>query len=61
MMCATLTIPDPLGNSAGAPLGGAILSSTGGNWVAVSLYSGSLQIIGGLVLLYGMLYSSLRL
>ncbi|PIL25838.1 MFS general substrate transporter [Ganoderma sinense ZZ0214-1] len=40
------------GNSAGAPLGGAILSATGNNWVAVSLYSGSLQIVGGLVLLY---------
>ena len=48
---------DPLrldtGNSAGAPLGGAILSATGGNWVAVSVYSGTLQIVGGLVLLYG--------
>ncbi|KAM5532504.1 hypothetical protein V8D89_013791, partial [Ganoderma adspersum] len=40
------------GNSAGAPLGGAILARTGGNWVAVSVYSGSLQIVGGLVLLY---------
>lgn len=46
------------GNSAGAPLGGAILSATGGNWIAVSTYSGSLQIVGALVLLYGMLYSS---
>ena len=41
------------GNSAGAPLGGAILSATGGNWLAVSLYSGSLQIVGAGVLLYG--------
>ncbi|TFK92180.1 MFS general substrate transporter [Polyporus arcularius HHB13444] len=40
------------GNSAGAPLGGAILSATGGNWLAVSLYSGSLQIVGATVLLY---------
>ncbi|KAM5533514.1 hypothetical protein V8D89_012851 [Ganoderma adspersum] len=40
------------GNSAGAPLGGAILSATGNNWVAVSVYSGSLQIVGALVLLY---------
>ncbi|TBU30999.1 MFS general substrate transporter [Dichomitus squalens] len=40
------------GNSAGAPIGGAILSATGGNWLAVSLYSGSLQIIGATVLLY---------
>ncbi|KAI0758964.1 MFS general substrate transporter [Fomes fomentarius] len=40
------------GNSAGAPLGGAILSATGGNWLAVSMYSGSLQIIGASVLLY---------
>ncbi len=43
----------PSGNSAGAPLGGAILSATGGNWLAVSLYSGSLQIVGATVLLYG--------
>lgn len=42
-----------VGNSAGAPLGGAILSGTGGNWTAVSCYSGGLQIIGATVLLYG--------
>ncbi|KAI0651160.1 MFS general substrate transporter [Trametes meyenii] len=40
------------GNSAGAPLGGAILSGTGNNWTAVSCYSGGLQIIGATVLLY---------
>ncbi|KAI0830271.1 MFS general substrate transporter [Trametes gibbosa] len=40
------------GNSAGAPLGGAILSGTGENWTAVSCYSGGLQIIGASVLLY---------
>ncbi|KAI0742918.1 major facilitator superfamily domain-containing protein [Daedaleopsis nitida] len=40
------------GNSAGAPLGGAILNATGGNWLAVSVYSGSLQIVGASVLLY---------
>ncbi|KAL1943186.1 hypothetical protein VTO73DRAFT_4261 [Trametes versicolor] len=43
------------GNSAGAPLGGAILSGTGGNWTAVSCYSGGLQIIGATVLLYARL------
>ena len=56
--CAILTtsvyhLSAHTGNSAGAPLGGAILSATGGNWVAVSVYSGTLQIVGGLVLLYG--------
>ncbi|KAI0772442.1 MFS general substrate transporter [Trametes elegans] len=40
------------GNSSGAPIGGAILSATGGNWTAVSCYSGGLQIIGATVLLY---------
>ena len=47
-----LTLPPP-GNSAGAPLGGAILSGTGNNWTAVSCYSGGLQILGATVLLYG--------
>lgn len=42
-----------LGNSAGAPLSGALLNATGRNWLAVSLYSGSLQIVGACVLLYG--------
>ena len=60
--CAILTtsvyhLSTHTGNSAGAPLGGAILSATGGNWVAVSVYSGSMQIFGGLVLLYGRLRS----
>ncbi|KAI0354277.1 MFS general substrate transporter [Trametes cingulata] len=40
------------GNSAGAPIGGAILSASGGNWFAVSCYSGGLQILGATVLLY---------
>ncbi|KAI0659615.1 MFS general substrate transporter [Cubamyces menziesii] len=43
------------GNSAGAPLGGAILSGTGNNWTAVSCYSGGLQILGATVLLYARL------
>ncbi|RPD63373.1 MFS general substrate transporter [Lentinus tigrinus ALCF2SS1-6] len=40
------------GNASGAPVGGAILNATGNNWLAVSLYSGSLQIVGATVLLY---------
>ncbi|KAI0327335.1 MFS general substrate transporter [Cubamyces sp. BRFM 1775] len=43
------------GNSAGAPLGGAILTGTGNNWTAVSCYSGGLQILGATVLLYARL------
>ncbi|KAH9931609.1 MFS general substrate transporter, partial [Epithele typhae] len=39
------------GNGAGAPIGGAIQSATG-SWLAVSLYSGALQIAGAGVLLY---------
>ena len=48
-----------LGNSAGAPLGGAIRSATGGSWLAVSMYAGGLQILGATALLYGV-SSSLR-
>ncbi|KAI0724670.1 major facilitator superfamily domain-containing protein [Fomitopsis betulina] len=33
------------GNAAGAPLGGAILASTGGNWRAVACYSGGMQVL----------------
>ncbi|OCH92545.1 MFS general substrate transporter [Obba rivulosa] len=40
------------GNSTGAPVGGAILSASGGNWQAVSIYSGCTQIVGATVLLY---------
>ena len=29
------------------------MNGTGNNWLAVSLYSGSLQIAGAMVLLYG--------
>ncbi|KAH9837775.1 major facilitator superfamily domain-containing protein [Rhodofomes roseus] len=39
------------GNAAGAPLGGAILSGTGGNWHAVACYSGGMQVlVAGMVL-----------
>ncbi|KAH9922209.1 major facilitator superfamily domain-containing protein [Fomitopsis serialis] len=40
------------GNAAGAPLGGAILSGTGGNWHAVACYSGGMQVLGVLLMLY---------
>ncbi|KAH9924237.1 MFS general substrate transporter [Amylocystis lapponica] len=40
------------GNAAGAPIGGAILNATGGNWHAVASYSGAMQIVGASVLLY---------
>ncbi|KAI0920640.1 hypothetical protein AcW1_002325 [Taiwanofungus camphoratus] len=40
------------GNSAGAPIGGAILNATGGNWQAVASYSGSMQLAGAGLLLY---------
>ncbi|KAI9058784.1 MFS general substrate transporter [Trametes sanguinea] len=43
------------GNSAGAPIGGAILNGSGGNWTAVSCYSGGLQILGAICLLYARL------
>ncbi|KAI0632990.1 MFS general substrate transporter [Trametes polyzona] len=43
------------GTSAGAPLGGAILNGTRGNWVAVSCYSGGLQVLGATILLYARL------
>ncbi|KAL6302561.1 major facilitator superfamily domain-containing protein [Sparassis latifolia] len=40
------------GNSAGAPLGGAILSATNGSWRAVASWSGAMQIVGAIILLY---------
>lgn len=40
------------GNAAGAPIGGAILQASGGNWQAVSSYSGVMQIVGAALLLY---------
>ncbi|OCH92533.1 hypothetical protein OBBRIDRAFT_802500 [Obba rivulosa] len=39
-------------NAAGAPVGGAILSASGGNWQVVSISSGCAQIVGATVLLY---------
>ncbi|KAI0758888.1 major facilitator superfamily domain-containing protein [Fomes fomentarius] len=40
------------GYAAGAPVGGAILGATGNNWRVVAAYSGSVQVIGALCLLY---------
>ena len=41
------------GNAAGAPLGSAILNGSGGNWHAVACYSGGIQIVGVVLMLYG--------
>jgi len=43
------------GNAAGAPIGGAILEASGGNWQAVASYSGAMQILGAALLLYARL------
>ncbi|KAE9405886.1 MFS general substrate transporter [Gymnopus androsaceus JB14] len=43
------------GQFAGVAIGAAILSSSGNNWTAVSLYSGSMQVAGALCILYGTL------
>ncbi|TFK90900.1 MFS general substrate transporter [Polyporus arcularius HHB13444] len=40
------------GYAAGAPIGGAILGATGNSWRVVAVYSGSVQILGALCLLY---------
>lgn len=45
---------DRVGNLAGAPLAGAILSATGRNWHAAITYSGAVQLAGVLTFLYGM-------
>ena len=42
-----------IGYAAGAPIGGAILGATGNNWRIVAAYSGSVQVLGALILLYG--------
>lgn len=41
------------GNAAGAPVGGAVLSAAKGRWEIVACYSGSVQIVGACLLLYG--------
>ena len=41
------------GYAAGAPVGGAILGATGNNWRVVAGYSGSVQVLGALCLVYG--------
>ncbi|KAK0194693.1 major facilitator superfamily domain-containing protein [Armillaria mellea] len=40
------------GQMAGAPIAGAILSASGGNWVAVTMYSGGITVLGALCILY---------
>ena len=46
------------GYAAGAPVGGAILGATGNNWQVVAGYSGAVQVLGALCLVYGALRSS---
>ncbi|KAF9075382.1 major facilitator superfamily domain-containing protein [Rhodocollybia butyracea] len=41
------------GQFAGSSISGIVLSSSGNNWAAVSLYSGSMQIVGAVCILYG--------
>ncbi|KAF9071340.1 major facilitator superfamily domain-containing protein, partial [Rhodocollybia butyracea] len=40
------------GQFAGSSIAAVVLSSSGNNWAAVSLYSGSMQIVGALCILY---------
>ncbi|KAF8823680.1 hypothetical protein HHX47_DHR9000495 [Lentinula edodes] len=41
------------GQFVGTTIAAVVLSSSGNNWTAVSLYSGSMQIMGALCILYG--------
>ena len=41
------------GYAAGAPVAGALLGATNGDWRAVAAYSGAVQAAGALCLLYG--------
>ncbi|KAJ7130400.1 major facilitator superfamily domain-containing protein [Mycena epipterygia] len=41
------------GQLAGASIGGAVFSASGGNWKSVSLYAGSMMLLGSCFVLYG--------
>jgi hypothetical protein len=45
------------GSLSGPPLGGVILDSSGRNWHALAMYSGVVQFVGVLCMLYGELSS----
>ncbi|KAI0673188.1 major facilitator superfamily domain-containing protein [Trametes maxima] len=51
-LSALLLLFNAPGYAAGAPVAGAILGATGNNWQVVAGYSGSVQILGALILLY---------
>ncbi|KAJ7507086.1 major facilitator superfamily domain-containing protein [Mycena galericulata] len=40
------------GQLSGASIGGAVFSASGGNWMAVSLYAGSMMLLGSFCVLY---------
>jgi hypothetical protein len=41
------------GQLSGASIGGAVFAGSGGNWTAVSLYSGCMMLLGSSFVLYG--------
>uniref|UniRef100_A0A0W0EYB5 Major facilitator superfamily (MFS) profile domain-containing protein n=1 Tax=Moniliophthora roreri TaxID=221103 RepID=A0A0W0EYB5_MONRR len=49
------------GQIAGSAIGGAILSASGGDWKAVTFYSGGMQIIGAVCILYARFAKDRRL
>jgi len=55
-----LTLFNTPGNLAAAPLAGVILDASGGNWHAVIGFSGSMQIVAGLCMLYGKHFVAVR-
>lgn len=44
-----------IGSLSGPPIGGVILDASGRNWHALAAYSGLVQFIGVLCMLYGKL------
>ncbi|KAF8754717.1 Major Facilitator Superfamily [Rhizoctonia solani] len=54
-----LNISNMPGSLTGPPLGGVILENSGRNWHALTAYSGVIQFVGVLCMLYGMAISSM--
>jgi hypothetical protein len=48
-----------LGSLSGPPIGGVILESSGRNWHALTAYSGVIQFVGVLCMLYGKTFGPL--
>ncbi|PBK86442.1 MFS general substrate transporter [Armillaria gallica] len=48
----SMVLANSPGQMAGAPIAGPILSASGGNWVAVTMYSGGITVLGALCVLY---------